>query len=190
MKKKVIVISLLLACLSVVGYGTLAYFTAEDTATNVITAGDVQIDLEEWAIPENGGDPVPFEDVLDVMPGMEVSKIVQVKNIGGQTAWIRISVEKSILLAEGVEGDVDLSLVTYDLNTEDWTEKDGFYYYNAPLKAGETTAPLFTAVTFSPEMSNLYQHSKAVIEVDAQATQTANNGTTALDAAGWPAIAQ
>ena len=35
-------------------------------------------------------------------------------------------------------------------------------------------------------MSNMYQNSKAVIDVTAQATQVANNGTSALDAAGWP----
>jgi len=46
---------------------------------------------------------------------------------------------------------------------------------------------LFTKVIFSATMSNMYQNSKAVIDVTAQATQVANNGTCALDAAGWPA---
>ena len=118
---------------------------------------------------------------------MEVSKIVQVKNIGGQSAWIRVSVDKTIQLAEGVDGDVDLSLISYDLNTDFWTEKDGFYYYNTILQPNEVTEPLFTKVIFSATMSNMYQNSKAVIDVTAQATQVANNGTCALDAAGWPA---
>ena len=185
MKKKITVIAVITIFASLAAYGTLAYFTYEDTATNVITAGDVKIDLEEWTESEDGSF-IPFEDIDDVMPGMEVSKIVQVKNTGGQDAWIRISVTKDIILADGVDGEVDLSLVTYDLNTEYWTEKDGYYYYNEVLKAGETTEPLFTVVAFSKDMSNMYQHSKAVVEVNAQATQHKNNGTTVFDAAGWP----
>ena len=120
------------------------------------------------------------------MPDTEISKIVLVKNIGGQAAWIRVSLDKAINLAEGVNGEVDLSLISYDLNTDFWTEKDGFYYYNATLQPNEVTEPLFTKVIFSATMSNMYQNSKAVIDVTAQATQVANNGTCALDAAGWP----
>lgn len=186
MKKKILVCAFIALCLSIVAYGTTAYFTYEDTATNVIEMGNVKIELQELAIPDGGGEPVPFEDALDVLPGADVSKIVQVKNVGEKSAWIRISVDKSIILAEGVTGDVDLSLVTYDLNTEYWTEQDGYFYYNTALAAGETTQPLFTKVIFSNSMSNLYQYSKAVLTIDAQATQVANNGTTVFEAAGWP----
>lgn len=69
MKKKLLACSLLVIGLSTAAYGTVAYFTHEDTATNVITAGDIQIALQEWTVPEEGGEPVPFEDVIDVLPG-------------------------------------------------------------------------------------------------------------------------
>lgn len=72
------------------------------------------------------------------------------------------------------------------LNTTDWTEKDGYYYYSKPLKPGEVTAPIFTAVTFKPDMGNEYQNATATVDVSAQAVQTANNGATAMDAKGWP----
>ncbi len=188
MKKKILVCACVAICLSIVAYGTTAYFTHEDTATNVITAGKVKIDLQEWAIPEEGGEPVPFEDAVDVMPGMEVSKIVQIKNIGEQAAWVRIALGKTIVLADGIEGEADLSLISCDLNTKNWTEKDGCYYYNTMLNPGETTEPLFTKVIFSEEMGNLYQHSKAVIEVTAHATQVVHNGETVFEAVGWPEI--
>lgn len=186
MKKKMLAIALIGICLSILAYSTTAYFTYEDTATNVITFGDLIIDLQEWAITEDGTERVPYKDPVDVVPGKEVSKIVQVANIGSQPAWIRVSVEKSIILAEGVAGEVDLTLVSYDLNTDYWTEQDGYYYYNSVLAAGETTEPLFTKVTFASHMGNLYQYSQAVLDVTAQATQTANNGTNVLEAAGWP----
>lgn len=186
MKKRIIVCAFIAICLSSIAYGTTAYFTYEDTATNVITAGDVKIDLQEWAISGDDGSLVPFEDVVDVMPGMEISKIVQIENTGGQSAWVRISLEKSIVLAQGVAGEVDLSLISYDLNTEHWTQQDGYYYYNKVLEPDGITEPLFTKVIFSESMSNMYQHSKAVIEVKAQATQVVHNGASVFEAAGWP----
>lgn len=184
MKKKLYVIALLVICLATAAYGTSAYFTHEQTATNVITSGSIKVELQEWS--DTGSGLVPFEDVEGVLPGTEISKIVQVKNTGGQAAWVRVSADKTIHLAEGVDGEVDLSLLSYDLNTAFWAEKDGFYYYNTVLQPNEVTEPLFTKVIFSSTMSNMYQNSKAVIDVTAQATQVANNGNCALDAAGWP----
>lgn len=186
MKKKILVCAFIAVCLSIVAYSTTAYFTYEDTATNVITMGNIKIELQELAVPDGGGEPIPFEDAIDVLPGTDVSKIVQVKNIGVQSAWIRVSVAKSILLADGVTGDVDLSLVTYDLNDQYWTEQDGYFYYKDILDPGETTEPLFTKVMFASEMSNMYQQSKAIIEISAQATQVIHNGETVFEAAGWP----
>lgn len=186
MKKKCLICAFIAIFLSIAAYGTTAYFSYEDIATNVITAGNIKIVLQEWSIPDGGGEPVPFKDVIDVQPGMEISKIVQIKNIGGQDAWVRIFVDRTIALADGVEGEIDLSFISYDLNTEYWTEQNGYYYYNTILKSGETTKPLFTKVTFSENMSNLYQHSKAVINVNAQATQVMHNGTTVFEADGWP----
>ncbi len=80
LKTKLLALSvvLILAALSV--YGTLAYFTAQGTARNVITAGDVKIALEERMLTPDGEKTVPFEDQLGVMPGTDVSKIVTVTN--------------------------------------------------------------------------------------------------------------
>lgn len=186
MKKRIMLGALVLACVSIMACGSLAYFTMDERATNTITAGDIQMELQELAIPADGGDPVPFEDVSGVMPGAQISKIVQVKNTGSNAMYVRIQVDKAIQLAEGVSGEVDTSLVTMDLNTTDWTEQDGYYYYNTAVAPGETTQPLFTTVSFAEEMDNMYQNSKAIVSVFAAATQVANNGDTVFDAAGWP----
>lgn len=186
-KRRIVACSILIACLSMGAYGSIAYFTADATATNVITAGNVKINLKETAIPEGGGDPVPFEDKTGVMPGAQISKIVQVANTGDQPAYIRIKVDKSITLANGVTGEPDLSLVSCNMNLDAWDEKDGYYYYKEQLPAGETTKPLFTEVAFDTTMGNMYQDSKAEIKVYAQATQVAHNGATVMEALGWPA---
>ena len=74
----------------------------------------------------------------------------------------------------------------YLCQTENWTEKDGWYYYNEALQPGESTKPLFTTVVFAPSMDNLYRNAQATVVVDVEATQFVHNGQSALEAAGWP----
>lgn len=182
MKRKLIIVSILVIILATLTTGTLAYFNATTIAHNVITSGGVDIELKEWA---NGDKTETFEDLEGVMPGATVTKIPEVKNAGANPVFVRVSVEKSIVLAG--QGEVDLSLLRLDLNTKDWTEKDGYYYYKEILAPGETTEPLFTTVTFDVTMGNEYQNAKAYIDLEAQAVQSANNGTDPVKAEGWPA---
>ena len=186
MKKwKIVALCTVLACLSIVASGTLAYFTAQETAHNVITSGGVDIQLHEFS--ERGNEElIPWEDVDGVMPGAEISKIAVVENTGASDAWVRIKVEKTVYLADGDKGNPEV--MELDIRDAFWTEQDGYYYYNDPLAPGETTPPLFTTVTFDAvKMDNEYQGSKAFIDVKADAVQVANNGDAVLEAAGWPA---
>lgn len=185
MKRKILLFSILTICVATLAAGSLAYFTAEDTVHNVITSGGIDIDLLEWANEEKT-EEFPSEGVTGVMPGAEITKIVEVKNTGSNEAWIRVKAVKDIHLAQGVEGDVNLGLMVLDFDTEKWTEKDGYYYYKEPLASGETTTPLFASVTFDVKMDNRYQGSTATVDVVAQAVQIANNGDTVMDAKGWP----
>lgn len=186
MKRKLFVIAVIALCLSLMAAGTLAYFTAEDTAHNVITSGGIDIELKEWA-DKDKTEPFPAHGVSGVMPGAEVTKIVEVENTGSGEAWVRVKVTKDITLARGVDAEVDLGLLQLDFDEEYWTAKDGYYYYKEALKPGETTKPLFAAVTFDAAMGNEYQNSTATVDVSAYAVQTANNGETVLEAKGWPA---
>ena len=181
MKRKLLILSVLAICIATLAAGTLAYFTSEGKAHNVITTGGVEITVQEWA---DEGKTKPFENLTGVMPNTTVTKIAEIKNTGASDAWVRVKVEKNIKL-QG-EGTPDTALVELTLNTADWTEKDGYYYYTKVLKPGEVTAPIFTAVTFKPDMGNEYQNATATVDVVAQAVQTANNGDTVMDAKGWP----
>lgn len=85
MKKKILTLCLVvaLAATAVIG-GTLAYFTDTDTKTNVFTAGDIKIAIEE-IFPEG-----------ELMPGTatdnNLQKEVYVKNIGSNDAYMWIEV--------------------------------------------------------------------------------------------------
>lgn len=189
MKKKLLILAFLIICATTVATGTLAYFTAEDQAHNVITSGKVDIELVEKKINEDGTEEA-FEDLIGIMPGTSVSKVVQVTNTGDAAAYIRIAVDKKIILASGNDDEVDMSLISINYNIgsneDQWTYKEGYYYYNSPLEAGNTTKPLFTEVKFDKTMGNMYQEATTEIDVKAYATQVANNGDSALEANGWP----
>lgn len=186
-KRKLLALAAVMSCLSMGVYGSYAYFTAEEETVNVITAGNVKIDLIETTVPEDGGEPVAASDLDGVMPGRRISRIVQVENTGDNPAYIRVRVDKVISLAEGKEGEPDLSLVTCDLNTEQWLDgNDGYYYYQDSLEVGRRTEPLFEEVAFDVSMGNMYQGSVAQLEIQAQATQVVHNGESVMDAKGWP----
>ena len=182
MKRKILILSVLAICIATLAAGTLAYFTSEGKAHNVITTGGVEITVQEWADEEK---QTPFEDVTGIMPGMTVTKIAEIRNTGASDAWIRVLITKNIQLAD--DGTPNTDLLELNLNLTDWTlGEDGYLYYNKALKPGEVTKPIFTAVTFKPDMGNEYQNATATVDVSAQAVQTANNGDTVMAAKGWP----
>ncbi len=185
MKRKLFICTIFAIVLSLAVFGTTAYFSHEDNAENIITAGDVKIDLLEWSVEDVSGKKIPYENKVGVMPDTAISKIAEIKNIGSQSAWVRVSIDKAIEFAEGINGEPDVSLIELDFNTEDWQEKDGYFYYLKELKSGKTTEPLFTTVIFSKKMKNEYQNSKVTIDVKTQAVQYIHNGNTVFDADGW-----
>lgn len=197
MKRKLLILSVLVICVTTLAAGTLAYFNAEDTAHNVITSGGVGIQLIEKT--KSGDTLVDFpEDGLSgILPGTSASKIVSVENTGSADAWIRVKVEMTITGSDGKAlpleiggADSVIPVITFTPG-ESWTlGEDGYYYYNAVVASGKSTETLFEEVYFAAQMGNEYQNCTANLVVTAQAVQTANNGDSALTAAGWPAETQ
>ena len=186
MKRKLLIVSVVAICIAILAAGSLAYFTAEGKAHNVITTGGVEIALQEWADAEK---KIPFENMTGVMPGTTVTKIVEIKNTGASDAWVRVKVDKKIKLGTEIPGldNPPEDLVALDINTQDWElDTDGFYRYKSVLKPGETTTPILRSVEFKPAMDNVYQNAQISVDISAQAVQTANNGPTVMDAKGWP----
>ena len=184
MKRKILILSVLAILIAILAAGSLAYYTADTKAHNVITTGSVDIELNEWANEER---TEKFENQTGVMPGKDVTKIVEVKNVGTGSAWVCVQMFVDVY-AENGEG-LPPEPVKLDINDTDWTYQDGYYYYNKPLAPGATTEPLFTTVSFDEQMGNEYQNAKAMIDITAIAVQSANNGETVLEATGWPSFA-
>lgn len=183
-RKLIAVVALLVSIVTVLAAGgTLAYFTAEETAYNVITTGCLYMDLVEET---TGGKPWPEGGITGVMPAMDVDKVVYVENVGSVPFFTRVSMDQVIIPAEGSDAQLSFEYISIDLNTEQWiAHEDGYYYYYRILQPGEKTEPLFTKVHFAPEMGNEYMDATVEIYVLAQAVQSANNGEDPLLAMGW-----
>lgn len=177
-RKKIALIALIVCIVAILACGTIAYFTDEETQYNVITTPGFSMELREET---DGGLPFPEEGISGVMPGDNVTKKVYVENTGDADFYVRIAVEKQF-----TPDTLDVKYISLDINNTDWTEKDGYYYYNKAVKPGKTTTPLFTKVSFAKEMPNEYQECKAEVIVSGQCVQSKNNGSSVFDAIGWP----
>ncbi len=182
-KNRILLIALVIAIIATIASGTLAYFAAEETAKNVITTGKLDVDLKEET---DGGDPWPEGGFDNIEPGDDVTKKVYGVNNGTVDFWLRVEVIKTITDKDGKTDTLNFDNITIDFNTTDWTEKDGYYYYNKALKPGEESVPLFTTVSFGDDLGNEYMEAKVEIDVAMQAVQAKNNGASPFEATGWP----
>jgi len=192
MKKKVLLLAAVAIGIATLASGTLAYFTSEDQVHNVITTDAVDIEIEEWQETGEGLVPYPKENPIEVTPGVTVSKIATIKNLEA-SSYIRAKFE--VVITREDESIMELSpetlssIITLTMNGDDWLRKDGdgeWWYYNAPVKTGESTEAFFTEVVFDgPNMTNEYQNCTVEIIVTAQGVQSANNGNNVIEAAGW-----
>lgn len=156
MKKKILTLALVVALVAIMVTGTLAYFTAEDEVTNTFTVGSVKIEIYENDKPTDEdtmtfGPLTPIVNVAD--PSADESymgKVVEVKNTGANSAYIRTHIA------------IPTELVGYlylDLNTAGWERQadstatvDGVDYtvftydYTAAVASGEFTTELLKGV--------------------------------------------
>lgn len=188
MKKRILALAVVLICVSIIATTTLAYFTDVGIARNVITTGGIKIELVEQQLVGDQLVDYPNEPIA-AMPGKTVSKIVSAKSLD-QPAWVRMCFEVTVFDEAGEVMDVPddelEKLIVIATDGESWAYQDGWWYWNGAVNPGKSTAPLFEAVEFAGTMGNSYQGSTVTIDVTAQAVQAANNGESALDAAGWP----
>ncbi|MFI3227999.1 MAG: hypothetical protein R3Y09_11430 [Clostridia bacterium] len=195
MKKRLVICS---TCLLLLGgltaYQTTADYVAELTTTNVVTTGNVEIELIEEYLDEFG-ETVVFDSTLthEVVPGDSYSKIPYITNTGSESCYVRI-----YLATEATLGDEVLTAdeLQFDINDVNWVAEDdtsvsGWYRYDGVLESGQSTEPLFTEVAFALSMGNDYIGYAIDVNLQAQGVQYEYNeledGETILDVTGWPA---
>jgi predicted ribosomally synthesized peptide with SipW-like signal peptide len=139
MKKKVLITLVVIALMSVLVTGsTIAWLTDKAQATNHVSIGNVDIEVEEpsWN----------SEDAVDIWPGKITAKDPRVKNTGKNPGYIRVKVVMDSALSEYVTFDFDSGLPT-----SQWFKEGDYYYFKSFLQPLASTSALFTQFTFSED---------------------------------------
>ena len=182
-KTKWLCIALLVIIFTFSVQGTVAYFSTTGTATNIVTSGNIRLQIHEKTAQ---GTDFPTGGVY-VMPGDVVSKQVSVENICQHPFFLRVKV------LYGIDSQALPAQECFRLNidTLNWQYHDGWYYYTETLQPGQITPCLFSLVEIVGEqVDNRYLGKTLSLTVTAQAVQSQNNPITdglIYTAAGWPA---
>lgn len=186
MKKKLVIVAVI-ALLAVAALATVAYFSAQDTATNVITTGNVTMKLHEYQEIDGEKKPYPSDPVA-AMPGTVISKIPTIENTGDNAFYTRAKVNVAFYADKDMKElvNLDTKYVTYDI-TADWIDGgDGWYYYKGAVEPDQNVV-LFNTVSFKKEMPNEYQNKYVKVDISTQAVQVKNNeNSDVTKVEGWP----
>ncbi len=164
MKKKLTIISLVVALMSIAIVGTsLAYFTADDEKENTFTVGNVKIELTE----EKWDKAVENTENENMYPGQTIDKDPVVTNIGNNPAFVRVSVTGLDQFVE--KYGKEAVIATSELGTNWKDGEDGYYYYLLPLAKDAKTTALFETITLPTELEN-QEETKGIV-VTAYAVQ-------------------
>ena len=187
-KKKITWIAAASVLLMCCAAPTIAFLTKQTETDNVITFGNVRLQLHETTLNEDRQE-VEFEEETqtDITHTDRLSRIVRVENIGSQPVYLRVALSMSGIEEDGTTFKAD-DYVSYQLNEKDWIYDDGWYYYKTELAPDLTTEELMTEVIFNEinEITEKYPGSEFKLNIDAQGVQSKNNGEDVTKAQGWP----
>lgn len=176
-KKKLYTLVGSLVLVGAIGVGaTLAYFTDNDVAKNVVTMGHVDIDLDEPNYTP-GVDNV----MEDLVPGETITKDPTITVAeDSQPAFIRAKIEflmdgapMEAKYASELEGQLTLEGTKLVEDTS-WKKGEGnYYYFQYEVDPGEKIV-LFDEVTIPSNWGNDVADSEIQIIVSAEAIQSEN----------------
>lgn len=185
-KRNIVLLVLMMMLLAAVS-SAIAFITHTGEVKNRITYGNVELELIENTI-ENGVE-IPYTQVEPVrVTGGGFSRIVRVKNTGKHPAYVRLALSLTAVDDNGQEQALPTDFYSFDINDKDWSESEGWYYYNhAALTENEETTALITKIMFDNTKLNEAAGWNITLHIRADAVQSENNGGTVWEADGWPA---
>lgn len=167
MKRNILIVLTVLVMTALLGTGAWAWFTTGAEATNTLTAGTVEIGINEDYTP-----------VTAWTPGQKSEKKLWLKNSGTKAAYVRLSLTPLWGHLEGetfiAEPSLPVSNVELGWNENDWLYADGWYYYRNILEAGAETNLLLHSVALSSDTGAEYRGKVLQIVVAAEAVQASH----------------
>lgn len=182
MKLKMLILAVAVIVITLLTQTTLAYYTTVGKATNVVTSGNIQLQIHERTAD---GKPFPKEG-FPVIPGDIVGKRVTIENICDHPFYLRVKLIKG---SDSEELSAEDAIQILDPNNRDWfAHSDGYIYYKKILRPGVATSPVFTKVEIvGDQVTQNDAGSALTLTVKAFAVQSQNNPARyPWEASGWP----
>ena len=203
-KKKIFVIALAICLIATISMGTLAWFSASDSVTNdfyIADSGDHSDDPDAifsvavWEKTPDSNEDTDGYEYTEILPGTVLTKEPHVENTGYYSQYIRaiVTISDAEAWIAAVDG-IDMADVFLGFDESMWSdivkmpvENDILtyvLYYDGILESGKDIT-LFEQVKI-PESLTVEQAAAFAggfsITVKAQAVQTENVGTNAVEA--------
>ena len=181
-----LIILLILTALAAVSFA-LAFRIHTGWADDHVAYGSVELEVIENTL--SGGVEVPFaQDTPVYISADEYSRIVRVKNTGKHPAYVRVALYLTAADSGGRQTVLPENFFSFDINTNDWKESEGWYYYESTaLTENEETETLMTKIIFNHKKLSPAAGRQLTLHIRAEAVQSENNGNNVWQAAGWPA---
>ena len=183
-KKSIISLIAAVSLIAVIGVGsTLAYLTDNDTATNVVTMGHVEIELDEPQFSEENEN----NTIEDVVPNQEITKDPTITVVAGsESCYLRAKIE----ISETLNAEQAAELLENINIGEKWVlSEDGYYYYQNKVEKSDKDQKvvLFDKVVIPELWGNEVANLTFEINVSAEAIQADNFVPTETDGkiTGW-----
>ncbi len=193
--KSKILATALAAALLVTGtvFGTMAYLTDQETVTNTMTVGNIDITLDE-AKTETDGTPVEGaarvqENTYKLVPGHEYTKDPTVHvEADSEDSYIFVTVDNEIADIEAAEPD-GYAPILKQITGNGWTALTGYegvYYREYTSSTEATNLKVFDNFKIKGEVKNaeLAEYAGKTIVVNAYAVQQDGFGSAK---AAWEA---
>ena len=160
-----------------------AFFAKSITANNIVSFGNLKLQLINNTIDETGKEIAVTEE-KEKIDEPKVSRIIKVKNVCDNSMYVRVKIE---LTGEcGQTGFMADPYVNYDFNDGEWKKQGEWFYYLEELRPKEVTGNLIEKFEFDTNrLTGDFAGSTIVLKVSAQAVQSEHNGNS-LEAQGWP----
>lgn len=125
------------------------------------TKGKVDIELHEYEVDKDGKE-IPYNADRQVLPGDVVSKIPRITNVA-DPCHIRVRWEYTNDSEEEGLSDKNIGGMT-----DDWIQKDGYYYYKKVLENKESV-DMFKTVSFPAEWTEAHSLQRMDIPIVVEA---------------------
>lgn len=173
--------------------GTMAWLTDDQRVDTVIKTGNVNIEIEEKTKEPEDTFEMTKDGIVykgNFMPGQTFSKIVTVRNIGVNRAYVRVKVtyqdhEKKKLIYDAERPPI-VESSGFGSQGDSWElASDGYYYYNQALEPGAESAPVMETVKLPLSWDIEQTSAFHLVAIQAEAIQADYTGVTAKIAFGY-----